>query len=157
MWMKAYVINFNAITNFCGKGFFLELPFFHKFSQIIGNKAKGRISKRVFQKKQRTPNFPKNEKKCSFFGKFGVLCFLETPVLRFALLPYYWRDIESKKSHTKKYIRKERNKPLSAINLHVDNDPTKTWIILSLKYSYLNWVLDPLSLPNVLDWGWISY
>ena len=30
-------------------------------------------------------------KKCSFFEKFGVLCFLETPVLRFALLPYYWR------------------------------------------------------------------
>ena len=28
-------------------------------------------------------------KKCSFFGKFGVLCFLETPVLRFALLAYY--------------------------------------------------------------------
>ena len=28
-------------------------------------------------------------KKCSFFGKFGVLYFLETPVLRFALLPYY--------------------------------------------------------------------
>ena len=26
-------------------------------------------------------------KKCLFFGKFGVLCFLETPVLRFALLP----------------------------------------------------------------------
>ena len=30
-------------------------------------------------------------KKCSFFGKFGVLSFLETPVLRFALLPYYRR------------------------------------------------------------------
>ena len=28
-------------------------------------------------------------KKCVFFGKFDVLCFLETPVLRFALLPYY--------------------------------------------------------------------
>ena len=28
-------------------------------------------------------------KNCSFFGKFGVFCFLETPVLRFALLPYY--------------------------------------------------------------------
>ena len=26
-------------------------------------------------------------KKCSFIGKFGMLCFLETPVLRFALLP----------------------------------------------------------------------
>ena len=30
-------------------------------------------------------------KKCLLFGKFGVLCFLETPVLRFALLPYYRR------------------------------------------------------------------
>ena len=56
-------------------------------------------------RKQRTSNFPKNEhflppdthtylcisggKKCLFFGKFVVLYFLETPVLRFALLPYY--------------------------------------------------------------------
>ena len=30
-------------------------------------------------------------KKCSLFEKFGVLCFLLTPVLRFALLPYYRR------------------------------------------------------------------
>ena len=30
-------------------------------------------------------------KKCLFFGKFGVLCFLETTVLRFVLLPYYRR------------------------------------------------------------------
>ena len=52
-------------------------------------------------RKQRTPNFLKHEhfslpdthtcvcvsggKKCSFFGKFGVLCFLVTPVLRFAI------------------------------------------------------------------------
>ena len=28
---------------------------------------------------------------CSFFGKFRVLCFLETPVLRFTFLPYYRR------------------------------------------------------------------
>ena len=26
-----------------------------------------------------------------FYGKFGVLCFYETPILRFALLPYYRR------------------------------------------------------------------
>ena len=32
-------------------------------------------------------------KKCLFFGNFGVLCFLETPVLRFALLPYYRRNM----------------------------------------------------------------
>ena len=30
-------------------------------------------------------------KKCLFFEKFGVLRFLVTPVLRFALLPYYQR------------------------------------------------------------------
>ena len=34
------------------------------------------------------PNRNKVCKKCSFFGKFGVLCFLVTPNLRFALLPY---------------------------------------------------------------------
>ena len=33
-------------------------------------------------------------KKCSFFGKVGVLCFLETPVLRLALLPYYRQSAE---------------------------------------------------------------
>ena len=32
-------------------------------------------------------------KKSSFFGKFGVLYFLETPVLRVAILPYYRRFI----------------------------------------------------------------
>ena len=32
-------------------------------------------------------------KKCSFFRKFGALCFIETPVLRFAILPYYRPNI----------------------------------------------------------------
>ena len=32
-------------------------------------------------------------KKSSFFGKFAVLCFLVTPVLRFAYLPHYRRII----------------------------------------------------------------
>ena len=78
-------------------------------------------------RKQSTPNFPKNEhflpldmqtyvcvswgKKCSFFGKFGVLCFLETSVLRFALLPYYPRntDILNKdQKGTKYYLKKFR-------------------------------------------------
>ena len=35
-------------------------------------------------------------KKCSFFGKFGVLCSLETPVLRFAFFPYYRRLVNGK-------------------------------------------------------------
>ena len=32
-------------------------------------------------------------KKCSFFGKFGTLCFLVTSVLRFAFLPYHQRNL----------------------------------------------------------------
>ena len=36
-------------------------------------------------------------KKCSFFGKFGVLCILVTSVLRFALLSYYRRTIRKLK------------------------------------------------------------
>ena len=59
-------------------------------------------------RKQSTQNFPKNEhflppdmhtyvcvsggKKGSIFGKFGMLCFLVTSVLRFALLPYYGKS-----------------------------------------------------------------
>ena len=32
-------------------------------------------------------------KTCSFFGKFGMLCFLETLILRFVLLSYYWQNL----------------------------------------------------------------
>ena len=35
-------------------------------------------------------------KKCSFLGKFDVFCFLETPVLRFTLLPYYQQNNKEK-------------------------------------------------------------
>ena len=74
---------------------------------VVGNKAKGRISKTGVARKQIRPNFPKNEylftpwyahvcvsgvKKCSLFGKFGMICFLQAPVLRFALLPHYRRS-----------------------------------------------------------------
>ena len=33
------------------------------------------------------------DKKCSFCGKLGVLCFLVTSILRLALLPYYRRVV----------------------------------------------------------------
>ena len=63
---------------------------------FVGNKAKGRISKQAFQESKARQNFRKMNtyvcvpggKKRLFFGNFGVLSFLETPVLRFALLPY---------------------------------------------------------------------
>ena len=39
-------------------------------------------------------------KKCLFFGKFGVLCFLEEPVLRLALLSYYRRNVLTDEVHS---------------------------------------------------------
>ena len=53
-------------------------------------------------------NFPKNKhflspdtrgKKCLFFRRFGVLCFLETPVLGFALLSNYRRNYDNLGGH----------------------------------------------------------
>ena len=73
---------------------------------VFGNKAKRRTSKRVFEENKSRQIFRKRTfltswyaharcvsggKKCLFFGKFGVLCFLETTVLRFVLLPCYRR------------------------------------------------------------------
>ena len=64
---------------------------------LVGNKAKVRISKWVFWKNEHflPPDTHmcvcvSRGKNCSLFGKFDVLCFLETPVFRFAILPYYW-------------------------------------------------------------------
>ena len=72
---------------------------------IVDNKAEGQISKQMLEENKARQIFRKTNvsysprthvcvsggsgrKKCSFYGKFGLLCFLLTPVLRFALLPY---------------------------------------------------------------------
>ena len=47
-------------------------------------------------------------KKCSFFGKFGVLCFLETAALRFTPLPHY-RRIRNYKNFRFKIIPEKLN------------------------------------------------
>ena len=77
----------------------------HMLTRWFGNKAKGRISKRVFQENKARQIFRKKNlsdplihhllvhirgKKCLVFEKLNVLCFLETPVLIFTLLPYCW-------------------------------------------------------------------
>ena len=80
-------------------------------SHFVGNKTKGRISKRVFQESKARQIFRKTNisyslirtrshvrvqirggKKCSFFGKLGMFCFLVTPISRLALLTYYRRN-----------------------------------------------------------------
>ena len=58
-----------------------------------GESQNGCFKKRkhaIFSEKRTSPVSGSN--KYYFFGKFGALCFLETPVLRFALLPYYRRS-----------------------------------------------------------------
>ena len=72
--------------------------------QIVRIKAKERISKRVFQENKSHQIFPKTNisyplirtRTSAYHGgrnEFDVLCFLETPVLRFTLLPCYRRNI----------------------------------------------------------------
>ena len=55
--------------------------------KFVGNKAKAR---QIFRKTN--ISYPlcvyREVRNARFFGKFGVLCFLVTPVLRFAFLPY---------------------------------------------------------------------
>ena len=94
-----------SVTNFQMKFFFSirsksSTIFRYKFSHVIFFffflsviMQKGEFQKGCF-KKTKHAKFSKyvyvsGGKKCSFFGKlFGVLCFPETPVLRFVLLPY---------------------------------------------------------------------
>ena len=58
-------------------------------SKLVFQEDKARL---VFRKTNisypliRTRTSVSGGKKCSFFGKFDVLCFLETPVLKFALV-----------------------------------------------------------------------
>ena len=68
-------------------------------ANLVGNKAKGRILKWVFQEKIACQIFEKQTSMCIsgvkeflFCRKFGVLYFLGTPILRLALLLYYRRS-----------------------------------------------------------------
>ena len=62
--------------------------YYYNTIQIVGNKAQGRLSKQECAYL--------GVKKCSFFGKFDLLCFLETPILRFTLLWQRSLNINSK-------------------------------------------------------------
>ena len=102
-WISKRVFQENEASQIFRKGTFLTSRYAHVY------KAKGRISKRVFQENKARQIFQKTNISyllirsfalltCAyqgirylFFGKCDVLCFLETPVWRFALLSYYRR------------------------------------------------------------------
>ena len=64
--------------------------------------AKFSENEHFFPSDKHTYVYVSGGKKCSFFIKFGVLCFLETPFLRFAL-SYYWRNVKMFVSRCKWY------------------------------------------------------
>ena len=102
-WISKRVFQENEASQIFRKGTFLTSRYAHVY------KAKGRISKRVFQENKARQIFQKTNISyllirsfalltCAyqgirylFFGKCDVLCFLEPPVWRFALLSYYRR------------------------------------------------------------------
>ena len=98
-------IHENVMTSYYKDPIF---PHSHPPGYFTGNKANGWISKRVFQENKARQIFRKNKHflppdthTCAhvcvhirglemfIFRKFDMLCFLETPILRFALLPNY--------------------------------------------------------------------
>ena len=63
------------------------------FRQDVGNKAKVRISKRVFQENKGRQIFRKTNISYSLMRiSHPLICFFETLILRFALLPYHRRN-----------------------------------------------------------------
>ena len=67
-------------------------------------------------------------KKCSFFGKFDMLCFLETTVLRFAVLPYYRRCQTKKQKCTHFWKYWEQIKPSVVNNKHLQRQTDFLWL-----------------------------
>ena len=77
----------------------------HLLKYFVGNKAEKRISKRVFRENKARQIFRKTNITLWYadvrvrmrrwemfvFGKFGLFCFLQTGLLRFAYLTYYRR------------------------------------------------------------------
>ena len=88
-------------------------------------------------------------KKCSFFGKFCVHCFLETPVLRFALLAYYRRFLTFRVlSYEISFFKKYFSTPISnQIELIVERIifVIETWCCLSMiwifKFCKICWMV----------------
>ena len=75
-------------------------------------------------------------KKCLFSGKFGVLCFLETPVLRLALLPCYWRNEIFRSSWALPLISMAGRISIKQTHLSLSLSFLSEWLSLSTSYSF---------------------
>ena len=109
-FLKILLKRFPTWRGFLPKQFTIAMIKSHytQNTHIVGNKANGESQNGCFKKTKHAKFSGKQTflppemhtymcvsvgKKYSSFGKFDLLCFLGTPVLRFALLPYYRRNI----------------------------------------------------------------
>ena len=139
---------------------------------FVGNKVKGRISKRVFQENKAREIFCKNEhflppdthtyvcvcvsgdKKCSFLWKIWRALFLKTPVLRFALLPYYRRLILRKTARAGLLNRKSDLLKRRRENAWIDN----THSVFPVNFSGVSYglitgiIVFKISINDIIEW-----
>ena len=96
-------------------------------------------------------------KKCSFFGKFGILCFLVTPVLRFALLLYYRPLYGTVFSSCRKQLIDLQNKSLFSYDRQSYDIKLYSW---QISYSFMDdqsnipWRRKQCNLPWRLSKTW---
>ena len=96
-------------------------------------------------------------KKCSFFGKFGILCFLVTPVLRFTLLLYYRPLYGTVFSSCRKQLIDLQNKSLFSYDRQSYDIKLYSW---QISYSFMDdqsnipWRRKQCNLPWRLSKKW---
>ena len=93
-------------------------------------------------------------KNVHFCGKFGVLCFLETPGLRFALLPYYRRLILRKTARAGLLNRKSDFLKRRRENTWIDNTHSVFPVNLSgVSYGLITGIIVfKISINDIIEW-----
>ena len=102
------------------------------------------------QQKSQKQQYVLGGKKCSFFGKFGVLCFFVTSVLRFAFLSYHqwillaiFLSFENEISHL--------FNPFHATGLFLY--PLKTWENLWVADILMGYIKKPVTRNGFSKWA----
>ena len=109
----------------CQSLFFNKVEFWDIFKNIFSYRTPPVAASEISSKMS-------GDKKCLFFRKFGVLCFLVPIIIRFAFLPYYRRNIR----HFQIWILKisisiKRSNPIA---MYLDSSKSLLKALSFLKY-----------------------
>ena len=79
----------------------MKPPIITKFSPFLKAAVCSCSTKQTLLKNSQNlqENINRGVRNFRFFGKFDVLCFLVTPILRFAIVPYYRRNVSINSSN----------------------------------------------------------